>query len=134
LAAHGLNDTVGAYQGIGKGVALKVIKMGKYPLTYLGDTDKSLLDVTTQCTSFMLACNNILVSKVSCSTARTPKLKTLPPTNEAFKENVTHAHLQDALWKTALESTAPTFYPTDYGSLSQTTVAMLHWLQQNSLS
>lgn len=130
LAAHGLTgcDTVGAYHGIGKGVALRVMKTNNFSLNHLGDTAKSLPDIIPQSTSFMLACYNqtgsqsmtearhkIWVSKVSRSTASAPKLQTLPPTTEAFKENVARAHLQVAIWKNALDATPPAMNPTDYG-------------------
>lgn len=130
LCAHGLTgcDTVGTYHGLGKGVALKVIRTGKYPLMFLGEVDKSLTDISPECTAFILACYNqsaccsltearhkIWSSKVSRSTASAPKLKTLPPTNEAFLENVVRAHIQVAIWKNALRATPPALDPTNWG-------------------
>lgn len=129
LAAHGLTgcDTVGTYFGIGKGVALRTLKSG-CSLSHLGEADKSVEEVMPQCTSFMLACYNqsqcltmtearhkIWVSRVSRSTASAPKLKSIPPTSEAFRENVARAHLQVSLWKNALNPQPTDFSPSDYG-------------------
>ncbi len=145
LAAHGITgcDSVGTYHGIGKGAAHRVLKMKKYPLSHLGEKDIPLIDVYPQCTSFMLACYKqssctsltdarvkMWSSKVSRSTASAPKLQSLPPTTEAFRENVAHAHLQVAIWKCALDLDPPDLNPTDFGwskdihtgSLTATTV------------
>ena len=45
----------------------------------------------------------------------TPKLKSLPPTSEAFAENVKRAHLQTCIWKKALYQDPPDLDPTDFG-------------------
>ena len=123
LAAHGITgcNTVGTYSGIGKTLALKALPL-------LGDADKSIDDVLPECTSFILACynqkgcttmtearHNIWKSKVSRSTASAPKLQTLPPTNEAFRENVARAHLQVILWKNAMTPQPPDLNPTEFG-------------------
>ena len=44
-----------------------------------------------------------------------PKLKSLPPTSEAFAENVKRAHFQTAVWKSALEGSPPDVNATDFG-------------------
>ena len=44
-----------------------------------------------------------------------PALKTIPPTTEAFRENVLRAHVQTAVWKSAPLPDPPSFEPTDYG-------------------
>jgi len=117
LATHGLTgcDTVATYFGIGKAVALRVLRAGVHALSYIGDTSRVLSEVTSQATPFILACygqtkctsltearQKMWVSKVGRSVAGAPKLATLPPTNEAFKENVARAHLQVAVWRNAL--------------------------------
>ncbi|KAG1656753.1 hypothetical protein GQR58_023745 [Nymphon striatum] len=53
LAAHGLTgcDTVASCYGIGKGVALKVLRSNKHKLNYV-----DLTDVVEQATHFMIAC------------------------------------------------------------------------------
>ena len=44
-----------------------------------------------------------------------PKLQTLPPTAEAFQENVKRAHLQACIWKSALSDDPPEMDPCTYG-------------------
>ena len=129
LAAHGVTgcDTVGTFSGIGKGLAMKALRSG-YSLLLLGEDDKSIDDVMPESTSFILACysqkecnsmtearHKVWKSRVSRSTASAPKLKTLPPTDAAFRENVARAHLQVLLWKGALNPQKPDYSPTDYG-------------------
>ena len=48
-------------------------------------------------------------------TVAAPKLKTPPPTSEAFIENVKRAHYQCAIWKSALKGEPPDLDPCDYG-------------------
>ena len=44
----------------------------------------------------------------------TPDLKVLPPTTETFEQNVRRAHIQTAIWKSAVESEPPTLNLTKY--------------------
>jgi len=44
-----------------------------------------------------------------------PELNTVPPTSEAFKENVLRAHFQVAVWKSVPEPDPPSLDPTEYG-------------------
>ena len=44
-----------------------------------------------------------------------PELKTVPPTTEAFRENVLRAHIQIAIWKSAHDPDPPSLDPTEYG-------------------
>ena len=53
--------------------------------------------------------------KVGRSNASAPKLCSLPPTTEAFAENVARAHLQLAVWKSALCPTPPVLDSTAHG-------------------
>ncbi len=46
---------------------------------------------------------------------RVPKLASLPPTTEAFTENIKRAHLQTFLWNSALKLDPQKLEPTDYG-------------------
>lgn len=130
LPAHGLTgcDTVASYFGIGKGIALKVLKSGRYPLDMLGDINKSLAEVTEQAKKFILACYNqstcqsltearqkVWSRKVALSKACAPKLTSLPPTTEAFEQNVARAHLQVAVWRKTLDPNPPALDPTKYG-------------------
>ena len=46
---------------------------------------------------------------------KAPELKSLPPTKEAFKENVKRAHIQTAIWKSSLQSEPPALDPVGFG-------------------
>ena len=122
LAAHGLtgSDTVAKYHGIGKGVALKVLRSETLSLSKVGDMTLSVEEALEQSTSFMLSyyghpeCSSLTDArqkiwsrKVSRSIGAAPKLQRLPHTNEAFTENVARAHLQVPIWKQALELNPP---------------------------
>jgi hypothetical protein len=126
-SAHGLTgcDTVATYFGIGKGVALKVLRGGLYPLSYLGDTSHSLSEVASQATPFILACYgqnrsqsltkarlNVWASKVGRSVAGAPKLASLPPSDQAFNENVARYHLQIVVRRNALQPEPPELDPS----------------------
>ena len=130
LSTHGLSgcDTVAPYHGIGKGCALKVLRSHQYSLSCLGEPTSHLDDVLRQATPFILACygqsgchsitearQKVWTSKVARSTASAPKLCSLPPTNEAFKQNVARAHLQLAVWRYALQPNPPELDPTTHG-------------------
>ena len=130
LAAHGLTgcDTVATYHGIGKGVALKELRSETLSLSKVGNMTLSVEEVLEQSTSFMLSCychpecssltdarQKIWARKVSRSIGAAPKLQSLPPTHEAFTENVARAHLQVAIWKQALELNPPNVDPLTHG-------------------
>ena len=130
LAAHGLTgcDTVAMYHGIGKGIALKVLRSGKLSLSKVGDVTVSVEEALVQATHFMLSCyghpectsltdarQKIWSRKVSQSIGTAPKLQSLPPTNEAFAENVARAHLQVAKWKHAIHINQPNIDPLTHG-------------------
>ena len=81
-------------------------------LDALGNTNNSLDDVIKQATPFILsyygqsayqtmteARKDMWLRKVSKTIAKAPKLEWLPPTDEAFKENVARAHYQIAVWR-----------------------------------
>ena len=40
-----------------------------------------------------------------------PKLRVLPPTKEAFEQHVYRAHLQAAIWRSALNADPPDLNP-----------------------
>ena len=58
LVAHGLTgcDTVCMYFGVGRTVALNVLKSGIHTLSYIGDINHSMAVFITQATPFTLAC------------------------------------------------------------------------------
>ena len=130
LAAHGLNgcDTVATYHGIGKGVALKVLRSETLSLSEVGDMTLYVEEALEQSTSFVLSCyghpecssltesrQKIWSRKVSRSIGAAPMLQSLPPKNEAFTESVARAHLQVAIWKQALELHPPNVDPLTHG-------------------
>ena len=129
LAFHALTgcDTVACYFGIGKVKALKILRSG-YSLSCVGDSNASLTDVTTQATRFVGACYGhkhcssmsgarqmSWAAKVGKGSASTPQLNCLPPSTEAFIENVKRAHIQACMWKHALDLTPPQIDPLNYG-------------------
>lgn len=131
LPAHVLSgcDTVSALWGIGKGTVLKVLKSGKKSLNKLGNTTESDDNVKLQCISFIASCyghehisdmtslrylvwtNKMANHKLSTA----PKLRVLPPTSEAFEHHVHRAHLQAAIWRSALDADPPDHSPLQYG-------------------
>ena len=54
-------------------------------------------------------------TKMRRSTLEPPKLCALPPTSEAFRENVLRGHYQLAIWLNALEINAPALNPLEHG-------------------
>ena len=44
-----------------------------------------------------------------------PKLKAIPPTLDAFKENIKRAHFQACIWKAALDEESPNLDPLKFG-------------------
>ena len=100
-----------------------------YTFNHLGDLNSSLDDVMKEATSFICTCYGSK-QKEDLSEARidlwskkmgkknitaAPPLKTIPPTTEAFRENVLRAHIQIAVWRSALMPDPPSFDPSDYG-------------------
>ena len=130
LPAHALTgcDQVPMLHGIGKLTMLKTLKEHKHSLSLLGDLSANFEDVVSQATKFIGSCygihNAISMTDVRVktwikktgrkTTAKVPKLSSLPPTSEAFRENVKRAHLQSALWKAALRD-PPCVDPCDFG-------------------
>ena len=87
--------------------------------TAIGDTQADKAIVLEQATSFILVCyGKGFNGCASMSEARIElwgkktgigaalKLCNLPPTTEAFTENVKRAHLQAAHWKASIKGTA----------------------------
>lgn len=132
LAAHGLTgcDTVAKLHGIGKGTVINKLKLG-HTFQHLGDLHSSLSDVMVEATKFIGACygskesddlSQIRVDLWSKKMGKknitaAPPLKSIPPTREAFRENVLRAHLQIAIWKSACLPDPPSFEPSEYGWL-----------------
>ena len=104
LPAHALSgcDTVAMCHGIGKTKMLKAVQSSKCSISLLGDLNAPMEDIIKQATDFMCRCYNNLdattmtearitawLTKTGRKSAlRIPKLCSLPPTIEAFEENV----------------------------------------------
>ena len=83
-------------------------------------------DVVKETTEFMVAayggsgvtmseCRQCLWMQKTARSTGAPKLCSLPPTTEAFVENMKQAHFQVAQWYAALDSDPPPLDPRDYG-------------------
>ena len=130
LAAHVVSGcvNVASYFRVGKRIALQVLKSAEYSLSKVGDTRSTLDEVYKQTSHFVLACygqptcesltvayHKIWSSKISRSICGLPKLHSLPPTVEAFRENVARAHYQVVIWKHAHEQHLSNLEPLDHG-------------------
>jgi hypothetical protein len=140
LAAHALSgcDTVAACFGVGKGKMLKVLKKG-VSLDMFGNIGADWTDVMQVATKFIAACygqpkaTSMSEARIGVWTAqigkpgmaRVPKLTSLPPTTEAFSENVKRAHLQTFIWKNALQLQPQKLEPTDYGWMKEASMKSL---------
>jgi hypothetical protein len=129
-AAHALTgcDTVSYMFGIGKLTALKVLKSGM-TLSLLGCQQANIADAVSEATRFVAACYGskstgdlseiryaIWASKMAnIKLTSAPKLKSLPPTTDAFKNHVHRAHHQTAIWKSSLAPDPPQMDPVQYG-------------------
>ena len=129
LPAHAISgcDTVACYFGIGKGAVVKVLKTG-FHFNFLGNSKSRMEDVFTEASNFILSCYGIKnassmsearikswASKAGKGLTSSPKLESLPPTKEAFFENVKRGHLQACVWSTADESQPPDMPPEKFG-------------------
>jgi hypothetical protein len=136
LAAHALSgcDTVAQMSGIGKARVVKVLKNG-LELSKIGDPAVSIANVIKEATVFIATCYGTKakddmskaryekwLSKVANRKVTTaPKLRSFPPTSEAFAENVKRAHLQTSIWKSALDEYPPDLNPSNFGWVKDTT-------------
>ena len=100
--------------GIGKVTTLKALNSGA-TLKLLGEEDVTMAEVVSDATSFISACYSSMYygsmsemryaawSRKMANTkiSSAPKLKSLPPTSEAFTHHVYHAHYQTLIWKSS---------------------------------
>jgi len=129
LPAHAISrcDTVGAYHGIGKGTVVKMLKAG-HKLSAIGDVDSSHEEVTRQATKFISACYGypnskslfearllVWAKKNGKGVTSAPKLCAIPPTTEAFQENVKRAHYQAIIWQYLDSDDVPDVHPENFG-------------------
>lgn len=130
-AAHTLSgcNTVPSYFGIGKGTVLRVLKAAPNSLSQLGCPDASLSEVVDEATKFIGNCYNkglkentmsdnrykVWTTKFGKTITSTPKFETLPPSTEAFTENVKRAHLETCIWKCAVLQDPAEMDPLQFG-------------------
>ena len=128
LAVHAISgcDSVAGTYGVGKTTAVKIASKG-YRLNLLGDLTADFQKVEHQSMEFMAACYGIqkCSSMTECrqklwaqrtgKSSSVPKLCSLPPTTEAFHENVLRAHLQVATWYASLLGEPPAQDPVQFG-------------------
>lgn len=128
IAAHALSgcDTVAKCHGIGKVSVFKKLKAG-LDLSKLGLVDADMHEVIHEATLFISSCYGYpsdcmttarikaWASKTAKARTSAPKLSTLPPTTEAFQENVKRAHFQTAQWYAAPYSSAEQLDPGQFG-------------------
>ena len=112
--------------GVGKATTVKVLGKG-YALRKMGDTEADIYSVISEATRYVYACYGfdgnlsearykLWFSKTGKRTVtRVPELKALPPTSDAFKENVNRAHIQVCIWKHDLNADPTNLDPTLYG-------------------
>ena len=126
LAVHALTgcDTVAFMWGIGKAKLLSGCKLLK-----VGNTEMPMDKVLLEATQFVARCYGCASSEIMSATryevwigkaskrkvTGAPKLKSIPPTSEAFEQNVRRSHFQVPVWKAALEKDPPELAPTHFG-------------------
>jgi hypothetical protein len=95
----------------------------------MGCLDAQFCDVIDQSTTFVGACYSsrlkektmsamrykLWTTKFGNGAATAPKIQSLPPSTEAFVENVKRAHLQTAIWKHATSLDPPNLDLQEYG-------------------
>ena len=120
-------DTVPTYFGIGKGTVLKILNAAPDSLTMLGSLNAPLSEVVPQSTNFIASCYSKLAGNDMCeirykvwaakfgnTASSAPPIQSLPPSSEAFTENVKRAHLQTYIWKAAVLLDPPDLDPLKY--------------------
>ena len=126
LAAHALSgcDTAAPYHGIGKLKVIKKLREGAY-IEVLGHSPSCVemaieqtCDLISDCfkSRSMTDCRiQAWYQKTSKARKTAPQLKTLPPTNESFRENVKLGILQTLVWYATLEPDPPDLDATLFG-------------------
>lgn len=133
LAAHALTgcDTVASPHSIGKMTALKVLKSQTCRLDQLGLIQQGQplsAAAERQSVAFVLACysqgscrslsearQRTWTKKIAQRRASAPQLSSLPPTDEALRQNILRAQLQVAIWRHALDPHPPDLDVTLHG-------------------
>ena len=111
-----------------KAKAVKV-RLPGCKLLKMGNTEMPMDEVLLEATQFVARCYGCASSESMSATryevwigktsmrivTGAPKLKFLPPTSEAFEQNVRRAHCQVPEWKAALEKDPPELASTNFG-------------------
>ena len=131
-AAHALSGCGNVAQcfGAGKSTVIKILVNG-VELHKLGILSADTGDTIEEATAFMAACYSVKslvtlnMSEVRgevwvhrtnrTNVTKASELKSIPPSIEAFEENVKRAHIQTAIWKSALNSEPPALDPVEFG-------------------
>lgn len=105
-----------------------MLKSDEVSLASVGDLGRSFVDCVREGTKFLLRCygqktlnslNDARIklwkNKIAKSNSTAPKLEALPPTDEAFQENLKRAHLQAAIWRNSLKSDPSNVNVLDFG-------------------
>ena len=127
LAAHAFSgcNTVAHFFSVGKVTIVSKLCTGK-ELKLLGEYGVHMEDILSEsalligsCYGFqamnMTECRIQTWYKTSKSRKTAPPLCDLPPTIEAFAENVKHTHFQTATWLSTMSPDPPDSGPTSYG-------------------
>ena len=128
VAAHALSgcDTASPYVGIGKLTIVKKLRQGVI-LDAVGDVAADISTAIDQATLLISDCYGFKstsmtdcriqswIQKTSKARKSAPPLKELPPTDEAFQENVKRAVLQSMIWYSTMNSDPPDVDPTLFG-------------------
>ena len=103
--------------------------MEKSSLVYLGNLNTPITEIVAEATKFFGFCYSILEGEnmsekryhawlrktSSGKLSSAPKLSSLPPTTEAFTQNVLRAHCQCAIWLSTLSPDPPNIDPANFG-------------------
>ena len=120
VAAHALSgcDTAAPYVCIGKLTIVMKLRQGVI-LDAVGDVAADISTAIDQATLLISDCYGFqLISVTDCkiqswiqktskAMKSVPPLKELPPTDEAFQENVKHAVFQSMIWYSTMNSDPP---------------------------
>lgn len=96
-------------------VRLKILNAVPDSLTVLGSLNAPVSEVVRQSTKFIASCYSriarndmseirykVWAAKFGNTVSSASSIQKLPPTSEAFTENVKRAHLQTCIWKAAV--------------------------------
>ena len=129
LLGHSLSGCDSVCRTVGIGKAKAISAMEKSSLVYLGNLNAPITEIVAEATKFFGFCYSILEGEnmsekryhawlrktSSGKLSSAPKLSSLPPTTEAFTQNVLRAHCQCAIWLSTLSPDPPNIDPPNFG-------------------